>query len=144
MFVLFVICLWGVFLILAIAKIQLKNGKAIVYISFLGYVSCGYAMWLCEGVVPVMYINEQSPHRPMGRLLVKRLLLPLGFLFQLLDVGCLLHVHLVAVLVIEMVFKIGQLLVGDDSYSQSVLHLPFAVEGYYSFLYECIDVRMHV
>ena len=101
-------------------------------------------VWLCEGVVPVMYINEQSPHLPMGRLLVKRLLRPLGFLFQLLDVGCLLHVHLVAVLVIEMVFKIGQLLVGDDSYSQSVLHLPFAVEGYYSFLYECIDVRMHV
>ena len=73
-------------------------------------------------------INEQSPHRLMGRLLVKRLCGPLEFLFQLLDVGCLFHVHFVAVLVIEMVFKIGQFLVGDDSYSQSVLHLPFTVE----------------
>ena len=41
MFVLFVICLWGVFLILAIAKIQLKNGKAIVYISFLAVCAVG-------------------------------------------------------------------------------------------------------
>ena len=85
-------------------------------------------VWLCEGVVPVMYINEQSPHLPMGRLLVKRLCGPLEFLFQLLDVGCLFHVHFVAVLVIEMILKIGQLLVGDNSYSQSVLHLPFTVE----------------
>ena len=76
----------------------------------------------------VEYKRAISPSNLMGRLLVKRLCGPLEFLFQLLDVGCLFHVHFVAVLVIEMILKIGQLLVGDNSYSQSVLHLPFTVE----------------
>ena len=46
---------------------------------------------------------------------MKRFFAPLEFLFQLLDVGRLFHVDLIAVLVNEMIFKIGQLLVGYDS-----------------------------
>ena len=49
-------------------------------------------------------INEQSPG--VCREIAREEVLPLVFLFQLLHVGCLLHVNLVAILVIEMIFKI--------------------------------------
>ena len=50
-------------------------------------------------------INEQSPGACAGRFFVKRRW-PLVLFFQLLYVGCLFHVHFIAFLVIEMIFKI--------------------------------------
>ena len=121
-----------------IAKIILIHGLAMIYPFFLGFMSCKSLRCL----VFVVYKRTISP-RIAGRLFVKRLAPP-GALFQLLDVGRLFHINLVAFPVIEMVFKICQLLVGYDSDSKSVSHLPFAVERYYTFLDISIDVRVHM
>ena len=107
----------GAFLFLANAKIILKNGITTICNCFLDF--CNFI---------AVSINEQSPCRLAGRLLVKGLDEPLVFLSQLLDVCRFLHIYFVAIPVVEMVFKVCQFLVGYDADSESVFHLPFTVE----------------
>ena len=70
---------------------------------FIGYFT--YLFWQWSRAYCV-YKRAISP-LINGEIAREEVVTPLGFLSKLLDVGRLLHIHLVAVLVIEVIFKVG-------------------------------------
>ena len=64
--------------------------------------------------------------------------------FLLLDFDFLFHVYLLTVNIGEPILQEGQTLVWDNLYSESVFHLPFALQGNQTLIHICCDVRMDV
>ena len=64
--------------------------------------------------------------------------------FLLHDFDFLFNVYLLTVNIGEPILQEGQTLVWDNLYSESVFHLPFALQGNQTLIHICCDVRMDV